>query len=316
MENVVIIGSGPAGLTAALYTARANLEPLVITGSQIGGQISITNEVENYPGFPEGTTGPELAELMKAQAEKFGARLEIDEVIGVDFGGWPLGVRTHGAEYEAKAVIVATGASPRKLGVAGEAEFTGRGVSYCATCDGFFFRGKDVVVVGGGDSALEEGIFLTKFANQVRVIHRRDELRASPILAERARNNPKISFIWDTVVKEILGNGAVQAVEVENVKTGGQNTLRTDGVFIYIGHYPNSQIFQGVLEMDEHSYLITDEAKRTNVRGVYAAGEIDDPVYRQIATSVGEGCKAALQVTRFLEELEDRAPEGRSLASW
>ncbi|MFQ5342999.1 MAG: thioredoxin-disulfide reductase [Anaerolineae bacterium] len=316
MENVIVIGSGPAGLTAALYTARANLEPLVITGSQIGGQISITNEVENYPGFPEGTTGPELAELMKAQAEKFGARLEIDEVIEVDFSGWPLGVKTHGGEYEAKAVIVATGASPRKLGVAGEAEFTGRGVSYCATCDGFFFRGKDVVVVGGGDSALEEGIFLTKFASQVRVIHRRDELRAGPILAERARKNPKISFIWDTVVREIVGDGAVQAVEIENVKTGETGTLATDGVFIYIGHYPNSEILKGSLDMDDHGYLITDEAKRTNVRGVYSAGEIDDPVYRQIATSVGEGCKAALQVTRFLEELEDRAPAGQSLASW
>ncbi len=316
MENVIIIGSGPAGLTAALYTARANLEPLVITGSQIGGQISITNEVENYPGFPEGITGPELVELMKAQAEKFGARLEIDEVIQVDFSGWPLRVKTHGSEYEAKAVIVATGASPRKLGVPGEEEFIGRGVSYCATCDGFFFRGKEVVVVGGGDSALEEGIFLTKFANSVRIIHRRDQLRAGPILAERAKKNPKISFIWDTVVTKIVGNGAVQAIEIENVKTGDKDMLATDGVFIYIGHYPNSEIFKGVLEMDDHGYLITDEFKRTSVRGVYAAGEIDDPIYRQIATSVGEGCKAAMQVNRFLEELEDRAPEGRSLASW
>ncbi|MFQ5855129.1 MAG: thioredoxin-disulfide reductase [Anaerolineae bacterium] len=316
MENVIIIGSGPAGLTAALYTGRANLEPLVITGSQIGGQISITNEVENYPGFPEGTTGPELAELMKAQAERFGARFDIDEVIEVDVGGWPLGVKTHGAEYEAKAVIIATGASPRKLGVPGEEEFTGRGVSYCATCDGFFFRGKDVVVVGGGDSAAEEGIFLTKFANSVRIIHRRDELRAGPILAERARNNPKISFIWNTIVEKIVGDGAVQAVEIANVKTGEKQTLTTDGVFIYIGHYPNSEIFEGVLEMDEHGYLITDDAKRTNVRGVFAAGEIDDPVYRQIATSVGEGCKAAMEAGRFLEELEDKALEGRSLTSW
>lgn len=316
MENVVIIGSGPAGLTAALYAARAKLEPVVITGSQIGGQISITNEVENYPGFPEGTTGPELVELMKAQAEKFGARYDIDEVIEVDFGDWPLGVKTHGAEYEAKSVIVTTGASPRKLNVPGEEEFTGRGVSYCATCDGFFFRGKDVVVVGGGDSAMEEGIFLTKFADNVRIIHRRDELRAGPILANRAKNNPKISFIWDTVVNEIVGNGAVEAVEIENVKTGDESTLETNGVFIYIGHYPNSGIFEGILDMDDHGYLITDDAKRTNVRGVFAAGEIDDPVYRQIATSVGEGCKAAMQANRFLEELEDEAPEGKSLASW
>lgn len=305
MENVIVIGSGPAGLTAALYTARANLEPLVITGNQIGGQISLTNEVENYPGFPEGTTGPELVELMKAQAERFGARLEIDEVIGVDFSGWPLRLQTHSKTYETKAVIIATGASPRKLGVPGEEEFTGRGVSYCATCDGFFFRGKDVVVVGGGDSAMEEGVFLTKFANSVRIIHRRDQLRAGPILANRARNNPKISFIWNTVVKQIIGDGAVQAVEVENVKTGERETLKTDGVFIYIGHYPNSEIFKGVLEMDDHGYLITDDANRTSVPGVFAAGEIADPVYRQIATSVGEGCKAAMQATRYLEELKD-----------
>lgn len=317
MENVVIIGSGPAGLTAALYAGRANLEPVVVTGSQIGGQISITNEVENYPGFPEGTTGPELVELMKQQAERFGARFDVDEVIEVDFDGWPLGVKTHGKEYEAKSVIVATGASPKKLEVPGEEEFTGRGVSYCATCDGFFFRGKDVVVVGGGDSAMEEGIFLTKFADNVRVIHRRDELRAGPILANRAKNNEKISFIWDTVVNRIVGNGAVEAVEIENVETGERDTLATDGVFIYIGHYPNSGIFEGILEMDDHGYLITDDAKRTNVRGVFAAGEIDDPVYRQIATSVGEGCKAAMQAGRFLEELEDEdAPQRESLASW
>lgn len=316
MENVVIIGSGPAGLTTALYTARANLDPVVITGNQIGGQISITNEVENYPGFPEGTTGPELVERMKAQAERFGARFDVDEVVEVDFSGWPLGLKTHGTEYEAKAVIITTGASPRKLDVPGEEEFTGRGVSYCATCDGFFFRGKDVVVVGGGDSAMEEGVFLTKFADNVRIIHRRDELRAGPVLANRAKSNPKISFVWDTVVKKIVGDGAVEAVEVENVKSGDRDMLETDGVFIYIGHYPNSEIFEGVLEMDDHGYLITDDAKRTSVRGVFAAGEIDDPVYRQIATSVGEGCKAAMQVNRFLEELESKAPAGRSLASW
>jgi thioredoxin reductase (NADPH) len=316
MENVVIIGSGPAGLTAALYAGRANLEPIVITGNQLGGQISITNEVENYPGFPDGTTGPELVELMKSQAEKFGARFDMDEVIEVDFDGWPLGIKTHRGEYEAKAVIVTTGASPRKLGVPGEEELTGRGVSYCATCDGFFFRGKEVVVVGGGDSAMEEGVFLTKFADSVRIIHRRDELRAGPTLANRAKKNPKISFIWDTVVKEIVGNGSVEAVKLENLRTGAQETLTTDGVFIYIGHYPNSAIFRGALEMDEHGYVITDDAKRTNARGVYAAGEIADPVYRQIATSVGEGCKAAMQAGRFLEELEDKAPPGRSLGSW
>lgn len=316
MENVVIIGSGPAGLTAALYAGRANLEPIVITGSQIGGQISITNEVENYPGFPEGTTGPELVEFMKEQAERFGARFDIDEATEVNFSDWPLVVKTHGSEYEAKSVIVATGASPKKLEVPGEEEFTGRGVSYCATCDGFFFRGKDVVVVGGGDSAMEEGVYLTKFADNVRVIHRRDELRAGPVLANRAKKNEKISFVWDTVVKEIIGDGSVEAVQVENVETGETDTLETAGVFIYIGHYPNSEIFERVLEMDDHGYLITDDAKRTNVRGVFAAGEIDDPVYRQIATSVGEGCKAAMQANRFLEELEGEEVPERSLGSW
>ncbi len=306
MENVIIIGSGPAGLTAALYAARANLEPLVITGTQIGGQISITNEVENYPGFPEGTTGPELVELMQKQAERFGARMEIDEVIQVDFSGQPLKLQTHGREYETRTVIIATGASPRKLNVPGEAEFTGRGVSYCATCDGFFFRGKDVVVVGGGDSACEEGVFLTKFANSVRIIHRRDQLRAGPILAERARRNPKVSFIWDTVVEEILGDGAVEAVRVRNVKTGKEEVLKTDGVFVYIGHIPNSQLFEGILDMDDHGYLVTDERMRTNVPGVFAAGEIRDPVFRQIITSAGDGCKAAIEAERYLTGLEDR----------
>lgn len=307
MENVIIIGSGPAGLTAALYTARANLTPLVITGTQIGGQISLTNEVENYPGFPEALTGPELVERMQKQAERFGARMEIDEVIRVDFSGWPLKVQTHSREYETKTVIIATGASPRKLNVPGEAEFTGRGVSYCATCDGFFFRGKDVVVVGGGDSACEEGVFLTKFANSVRIIHRRDQLRAGPTLAERAKRNPKISFIWDTVVEEIIGDGSVQAVRVRNVKTGEEQVLKTDGVFVYIGHIPNSKLFEEYLELDEQGYLVTDERLRTRVPGVFAAGEIRDPRYRQIVTSAGDGCKAAIEAEHFIAALEDKA---------
>ncbi len=307
MENVIIIGSGPAGLTAALYTARANLNPLVITGTQIGGQISLTNEVENYPGFPEALTGPELAERMQKQAERFGARMEIDEVIRVDFSGQPLKVQTHSREYETKTVIIATGASPRKLNVPGEAEFTGRGVSYCATCDGFFFRGKDVVVVGGGDSACEEGVFLTKFANSVRIIHRRDQLRAGPVLAERARRNPKISFVWNTVVEEIIGNEKVEAVRVRNVKTGEEQILKTDGVFVYIGHIPNSKLFEEFLELDERGYLVTDERLRTRVPGVFAAGEIRDPRYRQIVTSAGDGCKAAIEAEHFIAALEDKA---------
>jgi len=310
VENVIIIGSGPAGLTAALYTARANLEPLVFTGNEIGGQVSITNEVENYPGFPEGLTGPELVEKFQKQAERFGARVEYAEVSEVDLDVQPFRVRSYDSEHEATAIIVATGASARKLGVPGEVDFTGRGVSYCATCDGFFFRNKDVVVIGGGDSALEEGVFLTKFASRVRIIHRRDQLRAGFALQERAKRNEKIEFVWDTIVTEINGNGAVESVQVENVKTGEVSTLNTEGVFVYIGHYPNSQLFKGVLEMDEHGYLITDRLTRTSLPGVFAAGEITDSVFRQVVTSAGEGCKAAIQVERYLAELEDRAYPG------
>jgi thioredoxin reductase (NADPH) len=302
-EQIVIIGSGPAGLTAALYTARAQLEPLVISGSQLGGQISITSEVENYPGFPQGTTGPELVELMRAQAETFGARLLIDEVTEVDFrSGPPFTVKSHSETYQAKAVIVTVGASPIRLGVPGEEEFIGRGVSFCATCDGFFFRDKDVVVVGGGDSAMEEGIFLTRFANQVQVVHRRDQLRAGEALKRRAITNEKIEFVWDSVVEEIVGNGKVEAIRVRNLKTGDRQQMPTDGVFIFIGHYPNSSLFEGQLKMDDKGYLIVDDRFMTNVPGVFAAGEIMDPVYRQIATSVGQGCSAAMMAERWLRE--------------
>lgn len=302
-EQIVIIGSGPAGLTAALYTARAQLEPLVISGSQLGGQISITSEVENYPGFPHGTTGPELVELMRAQAETFGARLLIDEVTEVDFrGGPPFTVKSHSETYQAKAVIVTMGASPIRLGIPGEEEFIGRGVSFCATCDGFFFRDKEVVVVGGGDSAIEEGIFLTRFANQVQVIHRRDQLRAGEALKRRAMDNEKIDFVWDSVVEEIVGNGKVEAIRLRNLKTGDRQQMPTDGVFIFIGHYPNSGLFEGQLKMDEKGYLTVDERTMTSVPGVFAAGEIMDPVYRQIATSVGQGCSAAMMAERWLRE--------------
>jgi thioredoxin reductase (NADPH) len=312
LENVIVIGSGPAGLTAALYAARANLNPLLITGNEIGGQVAITNEVENYPGFPEGTTGPELVQLMQKQAERFGTRIEIDEVKEVDFTkGSPFVLKTTRQELRAKAVIVCTGATPRRLGVPGEEVNIGKGVSFCATCDGFFFRGRDVAVVGGGDSALEEGLFLTRFANSVRVIHRRDQLRAGHTLQRRARENEKISFIWDTVVEEVLSNGAVQAVKVKNVKTGEKSELATDGVFIYIGHIPNSWLFEGQLEMDEAGYLITDEFMRTSVPGVFAAGEIQDAHFRQVATSVGQGCAAAIQCERWLAEEEDRAYPGQ-----
>jgi thioredoxin reductase (NADPH) len=301
-EKVVILGSGPAGLTAALYTARANLEPLVVSGNQLGGQVSITYEVENYPGFPQGTTGPELVELMQKQAEKFGARVVIDEVTEVALAsGQPFRVKTHGDEFEAEAVVICTGASPRRLGVPGEEALIGRGVSFCATCDGFFFRGKEVVVVGGGDSALEEGLFLTRFANRVRVVHRRDELRAGESLKKRALSNEKMSFIWDTVVEEIQGNGKVEGVRLRNLKNGKEERLGTDGVFIYIGHFPNSDLFRGQLAMDERGYLIADRQMSTSVPGVFAAGEIQDPVFRQVATSVGQGAAAGMMVERWLE---------------
>jgi thioredoxin reductase (NADPH) len=307
-EKVIIIGSGPAGLTAALYTARANLEPLVITGDQLGGQISITSEVENYPGFPESVTGPELVQKMQEQAEKFGAHIEYDYVSEVDFThGSPFKIKTqNNKEYEAQTVIVTTGASARRLGVPGEDEYIGRGVSYCATCDGFFFRNKKLVVVGGGDSALEEGDFLTKFATDVQIIHRRDAFRAGPILTQRAERNPKMSFTWNTVVDEIVGDNVVQGVKLRNLETGETGTLETDGVFIYVGHYPNSGIFKGQLEMDEHGYLITDKYMQTSVPGVFAAGEIQDPVWRQIATSVGQGTQAGMAAIRWLDSIEDQ----------
>ncbi|MGB3713088.1 MAG: thioredoxin-disulfide reductase [Candidatus Promineifilaceae bacterium] len=305
-EKVIIIGSGPAGLTAAIYAARATLDPLVIVGNQLGGQISITAEVENYPGFPgPDLTGPDLVDRMYRQAERFGSRFEYDEVVDVDFSkGSPFPVRTNSNEYEAKSVIVTAGASPRRLGVPGEDDFIGRGVSFCATCDGFFFRGRDVVVVGGGDSALEEGLFLTKFANKVNIIHRRDELRAGPTLERRARANEKIDFIFDSVVDEVIGNGMVTGVQTSNLKTGETSQLSTDGVFIYIGHYPNSKFLEGHLAMDEHGYVIADEKMRTSVEGVFAAGEIQDSYFRQIATSVGQGCAAAIQCEKWLSERE------------
>lgn len=307
-EQVIIIGSGPAGLTAALYTARGQLNPLIIAGMQIGGQIAITHEVENYPGFwssEQTPTGPELVEVMQKQAEHFGARFEYDEVIEVDFTkGSPFYIKTYGKAYEAEAVIVTAGASPRHLGVPGEQAFIGRGVSYCGTCDGFFFRGKDVVVIGGGDSAMEESIFLTKFANKVEVIHRRDELRAGVSLQKRAFANEKISFVWDTVIEEIQGNGVVQGVQTKNLKTGETKKLDTDGVFIFIGHYPNSKFLEGQLAMDEEGYVITDERYRTSVPGVYAAGEIQDAHFRQIATSVGQGAGAAMELEKWLAARE------------
>ncbi|NJN84820.1 MAG: thioredoxin-disulfide reductase, partial [Caldilineaceae bacterium] len=308
IEEVIIIGSGPSGFTAGLYTARANLHPLLITGNDYGGQVSITYEIENYPGFPESLSGPELVERMKQQAEKFGLRVEFDYVNEIVTDQHPFVVRTtNGKEYQTRSIILCTGARPRYLEVPGEKQSMGKGVSYCATCDGFFFRDKDVVVVGGGDSAVEEGLFLTKFANRVRIIHRRDELRASKILQNRAMKNDKIEFVWNTVVTEILSNAddVVTGVKVRNTLTDEESQLDTDGVFIFVGHLPNNELFGGKLEMDEDGHLITDRFSRTNVPGIMAGGEIMDKVFKQVATSVGQGCTAAMQTEKFLAELDE-----------
>lgn len=302
-EKVVIIGSGPAGLAAALYTGRAGLKPVVLSGLELGGQISLTYDVDNYIGFPEGTSGPDLIELMTQHVNKFDANIVFDEVTEVNFRtGPPFTVKTSGNEYAAEAVVVATGASPRRLKVPGEERLIGHGISFCATCDGFFFKDKDVLVIGGGDSALEESIFLTRFAKRIRVIHRRDELRAGEQLKKAAFAHEKIEFILDSVVEEILGEEKVRGARIKNVKTGEESSLEAEGVFIFIGHYPNSKLFTDQLEMTEEGYLITDEKMMTSVQGVFAAGEIQDRLYRQIATSVGQGSGAGIMAERWLRE--------------
>jgi thioredoxin reductase (NADPH) len=314
-EKVVIIGSGPAGLTAALYAARANLAPLVIAGPQFGGQVSWTHEIENYPGFPGGS-GSDLVDIMKKQAEQFGARIDMDVALEVDLDhGTPFRVKTGNNEYLAESLIVTSGASPRLLAVPGEAEFTGRGVSYCGTCDGFFFRGKKIVVIGGGDSAIKEGLFLTKFATKVDIIHRRDTLRAEKAQQERAFTNPKINFIWNTVVEQIEGNGKVTNVKLRDLKTGQVSDYPTEGVFVFIGHDPNNGLFTGKLAMDEHGYVITDKFMQTSVEGVFAAGEIQDPVWKQVATSVGQGCAAAIAAEQWLAKRESGAVRKDMVAS-
>jgi thioredoxin reductase (NADPH) len=308
-ERVVIIGSGPAGLSAALYTARAQLAPKVIIGPQFGGQAALTHEIENYPGFVDPLAGPELAERMKAQSERFGAEYVWDQVEHVDFSERPYRVKTYNETYLADSIIVTAGADPRKLGVPGEKEYTGFGVSYCGTCDGFFFRGQEVVVVGGGDSAFEEAIFLTRFATKVTIMYRRgpEHIRAGVQLQQRAAKNDKIEIMYHTSVNQINAgdSGQVASVNIANAQTGAEDVFRTDGVFIFIGHVPNSDIFGGMLDTDANGYLLTDERKRTNIPGVYAAGEIQDPVWRQVATSVGQGTEAAMSAIQWLEEYED-----------
>lgn len=301
-QKVVILGSGPAGLSAALYTARADLNPLVLTGMELGGQVSLTYTVENYPGFPEGVGGQQLIELFQKQAERFGAHVEFDTATQVDLSVRPFRIQTYSNEYTADALIVTTGATPVHLGVPGEKELTGRGVSYCATCDGWFFKDKDVVVVGGGDSALEESIFLTRYAKSITIVHRRDALRAGAILQKRAFEQSKIKFIWNTVITEVMGEEAVKAVRLKNVVTGEVSEHPTDGVFVFIGHTPNTQLFQGQLDLDEHGFIKTDMTMHTNIPGVYVAGEAGDPYFRQVVTSVGMGAAAGMQAIKFLEE--------------
>jgi len=300
--KVLILGSGPAGLAAALYAARADLNPIVLTGMELGGQVSSTYAVENYPGFPEGVGGAQLVELFQKQAERFGAKIEFDTATEVDLSKRPFTVKAYNASYLAETLIITTGATPRHLDITGEKELTGRGVSYCATCDGWFFKDKEVAVIGGGDSALEEGLFLTRFAKNVTIIHRRDELRAGAILQDNAKNNPKIEFIWNSIPTKIIGQEAVQAIRLKNVLTDEEQEIPFDGIFVFIGHTPNTELFHNQLEMDDRGYILSDKLMRTNIAGVYAAGEASDPNFRQVITSAGMGAAAAIQANRFLDE--------------
>jgi thioredoxin reductase (NADPH) len=300
LYDLIVIGGGPAGLTAAIYAGRAALRTLVVGSAMQGGQIATTSMVENYPGFPEGINGFELATSFVRQAEAFGARILNDAASEVDLTAHPFVVKTHDQTYRARAVIIATGAFPRKLGIPGEKEFFGRGVSTCATCDGFFYRDKVAVVIGGGDSAIDEGLFLTRFARQVIVVHRRDELRASKQLQARAFANPKMHFVWDSVAEEILGDSGVTGVRVRNVKSGETRFIQTDGVFVYVGLVPATKIFRGQVEMDASDYIVTDSHQRTSVPGVFAAGDVQNPDFRQVVIAAGSGATAAIEADRFL----------------
>lgn len=310
-RNVIIIGGGTAGFAAGVYTSRAMLEPLLITGDALGGQLSLTLDLENYPGF-FGTEATEFIQGLQQQAERFGTEVRFDMVTEVDFNQHPFYVKTYDKEYFAKAVIICTGASPRNLEVPGEEEFGGRGVSYCATCDGFFFQNQRLIVVGGGDAAIEEGIFLTKYASEVYIAHRRDQLRASQIMQERAFKNDKIKFIWNTVVEEIQGDGdKVKGALLRNVETDEKQVFPIDGVFIFIGHIPNTGLFKGTIEFDDQDYIVVDKLQCTNIPGVFAAGDVHDHIFRQAITAGGAGAAAAISAEKFIAELENRSYPGK-----
>src|SRR6516225_9654219 len=309
LYDVIIIGSGPSGYTAAIYAARANLSVLMFQGYQVGGQLMLTSDVENYPGFEEGILGPAMMEKFEEQARRFGTELIPEDVIAIDFSNRPFKVTTDSGEYQARAIIISTGASAKWLGLPSEQRLQGRGVSACATCDGFFFKKKDVAVIGGGDTAMEEAIFLTRYVNHVTVIHRRDALRASKIMQDRAFKNPKISFIWNTEVTEVLGEDEVTGLRLHNLKTGEESALAVQGFFLAIGHQPNTELFRGILEMDKVGYIVPVEYTMTNIPGVFAAGDVTDHRYRQAVTAAGDGCRAALDAERWLEGLGDDADD-------
>jgi len=302
LYDVIIIGSGPAGLTAAIYTGRAKLETLVVAGLTSGGQLMLTGGVENFPGFPEPILGPELMDKMRKQAEHFGAKFLFQDATAVDFSSKPFKVKVGGQIFEAKTVIIATGSSAKWLGLESEARLRGRGVSSCAICDAPFFKEKKVVVIGGGDTAVDEALTLTKFAKEVTLIHRRNELRATKILQDRAFSNKKISFVWDSVVEEILGKNKVEGIRIKNVKTSEKSEIATDAVFVAIGHEPNTGIFKGQIELDSYGYIVAKDETRTSVEGVFVAGDVQDYRYRQAITAAGSGCKAALNAVKYIEE--------------